>query len=156
MIKAETQQKQLVEIDPKDTIQRMSACGLLIKDKAVYLIKTHSDNWEVPGGGCEDGESLTQALRRELKEEISVDATIGRLVHMRESFYHSPSGKTYHSLQFFFLVTTTDTPTAAAEAREAAFVPIKTLTEDNTNKSAYIAIKNMVENDLSYTLWNNE
>jgi len=33
--------------------------------------------WEFPGGKCDPGESLADCLRRELREELGVEATIG-------------------------------------------------------------------------------
>ena len=34
--------------------------------------------WELPGGKCGDGESLEQAARREMLEELGIDVTVGR------------------------------------------------------------------------------
>ena len=36
--------------------------------------------WEFPGGKCHEGESLEACLRRELKEELGVEVTIGEEV----------------------------------------------------------------------------
>ena len=39
---------------------------------------THLEGcWEFPGGKCEEGESHADALRREIREELDADVTVG-------------------------------------------------------------------------------
>jgi mutator protein MutT len=51
--------------------------GLLLLTRR--LEGTHLEGyWEFPGGKCESGEQLDACLRRELHEELGVDAVVGR------------------------------------------------------------------------------
>jgi 8-oxo-dGTP diphosphatase len=55
--------------------------------------------WEFPGGKREAGETLEQALARELKEELGVTATIGPEIHRLQHPYASTG--TLFELVFF-------------------------------------------------------
>jgi 8-oxo-dGTP diphosphatase len=55
--------------------------GILVKDDRVLICQRHRSDryglqWEFPGGKVEAGEDLKAALRRELREELSVDAEV--------------------------------------------------------------------------------
>ena len=39
-----------------------------------------TEKWELPGGKVEPGESAREALRREVREELSVEVVVGRLI----------------------------------------------------------------------------
>ncbi|MDP1780893.1 MAG: NUDIX domain-containing protein [Hydrogenophaga sp.] len=70
------------------------AVGLLIAPDGRFLLtsrpvgKVYADYWEFPGGKLEAGESVEQALRRELQEEIGV--TIGVAHAWRDSLVDYP------------------------------------------------------------------
>jgi len=66
----------------------------IIRHNGQYLITKRFDNahlggmWEFPGGKIMKGESEKIALKRELKEEVGIDCSVGKLVY--ETSYHYP------------------------------------------------------------------
>ena len=57
--------------------------ALILRDSKILVCQrrrddTHSLQWEFPGGKVEPGEIPQEALVRELREELGIEATIGR------------------------------------------------------------------------------
>ena len=67
----------------------ISVKGILFIDDKVTLLKNERDEWELPGGKLEPGESAEACVVREIEEELGVRATTSRLAdtwvyHVRE------------------------------------------------------------------------
>ncbi|MCC2276165.1 NUDIX hydrolase [Streptomyces sp. ET3-23] len=59
--------------------------GIVIEDGQILMLDQDTDgprSWSLPGGKVEEGESLEQALVREMREETGVEVEVGRLLYV--------------------------------------------------------------------------
>ncbi len=59
--------------------------GILLKESQVFIAKRRPTGrlpgkWEFPGGKVEDGETPEQGLKRELEEELEIEAIVGEFL----------------------------------------------------------------------------
>ena len=84
--------------------QFIVADALLIRDDRILLAKRSSklsqspDCWSIPGGGVEYGESVQEALIREIKEELNLD-----LVEYRLWNVYSVTSDSYQVIALYFI-----------------------------------------------------
>lgn len=84
------------------------AVGIILKDGQVLACQrkrnaTYPLKWEFPGGKLEPGESAEEALVRELREELGIEANIKREFFRQEWMYgEGKNGKSFRV--FYFLV----------------------------------------------------
>ena len=74
-------------------MKKKSVAGIIFNERSVFIafrspVGQMASRWEFPGGKVEDGESCEVALKRELKEEFGVEATVGSCI-ARGSFSHN-------------------------------------------------------------------
>jgi mutator protein MutT len=58
----------------------ISVKGVLIEDAAVVLLENDRDEWELPGGRLEQGETPEACVTREFKEELAATVRAGRIL----------------------------------------------------------------------------
>jgi len=99
--------------------------ALAVDDDHILLIRRGRGPaqgfWSVPGGRVEAGETLAEAVVRELAEETGLEGVCEQLVGWAERI-----GEGYHFVIFDFWVTIVSgaEPTAGSDAAEAAWVPL--------------------------------
>jgi len=83
---------------------KIIASALIEKDGKFLLVKEiledSKEYWIIPGGKVEFGETLAEALKREIKEEIDVDIEVLKFIDFKESIHRETN---YHTVIFFFL-----------------------------------------------------
>ena len=82
---------------------RVRAAGLGLIGDEVLLVEHSKDGrsyWLLPGGGIRVGESVKSALKREVKEELSIDVLVKELLFVVETL----SGSGTHIIQPTFLL----------------------------------------------------
>lgn len=86
---------------------RVRAGAVIIEDSSILLIEFNNENglhYNLPAGGVEPNETIIEAVRRETKEEASVDVEVGPLAFFYEYAPYLNSNKygETHSLELMF------------------------------------------------------
>ena len=110
------------------TVGRPEVCvgAIVVDDDRLLLIRRGTapakGQWSVPGGRVEAGETLAEAVVRELREETGLEGVCGPLVGWVERI-----GPRYHFVILDFAVTLLGSdppPRAGDDASEASWAPL--------------------------------
>ena len=106
----------------------------------VHFRMPHIELWAPPGGGVEEGESLVDAVRRELHEEVGHhDADIGPAIWTRRHLFTLSGYDGQHDTFFLARVT--------SEEPRAALLSPERLLEENVTTSAWWSLDDLLRSD---------
>jgi ADP-ribose pyrophosphatase YjhB (NUDIX family) len=118
----------------------------------LMIRRSDNDNWAVPGGAIDLGESVAQAATRETLEESGITCELTGLV----GIYSDPRHKILYTSngevrQEFSIVLTarhlTGTPTPSDESKEVRWVPAADLPGYTMDRSMRIRINDYLRGD---------
>lgn len=104
------------------------AADAVVRDEQgrLLLVRTPARGWEFPGGQVEVGESLTQALEREVREESGLTVRTGRLLAVYSNV--RPPSKVMFTFEAELIggtpTTSSETPEVGWFRPEAALVMV--------------------------------
>ncbi len=107
--------------------------GVIFRGDQVLLIKRGKEpalgQWSIPGGVVRVGETLKEALVREVREETHLEVEILTLAKVIERIFREPDGRvSYHYVLLDFLCQIKNGELKAdSDAEEASFVPLAEL-----------------------------
>jgi len=65
--------------------------GKFLLTKRGQKAKNEKGKWEIPGGALEFGETFSQGLKREIKEELGIEIEVGELLQLCDHIIHDES-----------------------------------------------------------------
>jgi len=130
-------------------ILRVSVRCILVKNGRILVqLSKHGDFYRLPGGRVRPDETLIQALRRELLEELGVSSTEPEyLLYIVDSFYKRKNS-VVHDIGFYFLCKNRveEEMKPREEHVKIEWIPIEKLNKDNFRP---IALAEILKKDLA-------
>jgi len=106
--------------------------ALIIDDRGLLLVRQcrlDRTYWLLPGGGVRFGESLADALRRELREELALDVVPGRPLAVAEAISPDMTAYPKHVVHVILEATVAE-PAAVARPSDDAILEIRYVARD--------------------------
>lgn len=107
--------------------------AVVVDDGRLLLVRRGSGvaagRWSLPGGRVEPGETLVEAVAREVKEETGVPVRVGTLAGWVERIGDEPAPHHFVILDFFATATVACEAVAGDDAIDARWVPLAAVSD---------------------------
>ena len=95
----------MLQIERADGRFIYRTAGVAVDRDRVLIHRSEDDDfWALPGGRVEMGEIASEALAREMHEELGIQVEVGRLLWIVENFF-TYAGYACHELALYFWMT---------------------------------------------------
>jgi len=107
--------------------------GIVFHDDQILLVQRGKEpslgQWSIPGGVVRTGETLREAVVREVREETHLEVEVLVLAKVLERIFRDPDGRVaYHYVLVDFLCRhKSGTLKADSDAQDARFIPLQEL-----------------------------
>ena len=104
--------------------------GIAVRDGRILLIERANEPgrgcWSIPGGRVEFGETMHDAVVREMAEETGLAVTVGALAGLAETITDG-----FHAviIDYYVEIIGDPTPTAGDDASDAAWIALEKVSE---------------------------
>lgn len=125
---------------------------VLDQDTRVFLVRhSYVAGWHLPGGGVEPGETLLDALKRELAEEGNIELTGPPALH-GVFFQNRYSNRDHVAVYLVRSFRQTSPPVANREIVETGFFPVDALPQ-GTSAATRARIAELLHGEAIHERW---
>ncbi|HIH38570.1 NUDIX domain-containing protein [Candidatus Woesearchaeota archaeon] len=111
--------------------------------KRYYLLLHYEEgHWDLPKGHVEEGESLEEAMKREVREETGITQLTLKPFKERIEYVFESSGKHHHKQVFFFAGETTEKKVTLSDEHTGA---VWMLFEEALAQLTFDTVKNILK-----------
>ncbi len=116
----------------------------------LLIRRSDNDNWALPGGAMDLGETIADAGVRETREETGIDCEIERLVGVytnpRHVMLYTSNGEVRQECSLVFAASAKDgEPTTSSESSEVRWVALEDVDQYTMHPSMRQRVRHLVE-----------
>jgi len=117
----------MIRKESRDEGIRVLASVAILRGKNVLLIREQEEpyngEWVLPQGYAKPGETLSEAARREVQEELGVEVDLRGLIGVYDDFFHGASPPVHYVIVAYLgAIKGSAEPRPTAEAVDSAWV----------------------------------